>query len=188
MPTLTHQGGRVRATGNGATGSGQPTTRESPPETDSRRLAASASQSGTQRWNAASLATSREASGSTTRGAGRESRSRTAREATAAVPQLDAPEDRFPDMHVKRPAPRVDATHRESTPGPRYDQRAGESVPGRDDRSRRGGDAVERAVEEAFFGRGSGLSAYDSDIDRVVNRLYREVERKMRIERERRGL
>ncbi len=187
MPTLTHQGGRARATGNGATGVGQPTTRESPPETDSRRLAASGSQSDTQRWNAASLATSREA-GSATRGARRESGSRTVQEATAAVPQLDAPEDRFPDMHVKRPAPRVDATHRESTPGRRHEQRAGESVPGRDDESRRGGDAVERAVEEAFFGQGSGLSAYDSDIDRVVNRLYREVERKMRIERERRGL
>ncbi|MEF8851050.1 MAG: hypothetical protein V5A44_03445 [Haloarculaceae archaeon] len=82
----------------------------------------------------------------------------------------------------------MDATHREARSGPRYGQRAAEGGPGRDDQPRRDTDDVERAVEAAFFGRGTGLSAYDSEIDRVVERLYREVERKMRIERERRGL
>jgi hypothetical protein len=82
----------------------------------------------------------------------------------------------------------VDVTHRETADGPRYDQRAGRDERGRASEPRRAADGIERAVEDAFFGQGSDLSAYDAEIDRVVDRLYREVERKMRIERERRGL
>ena len=103
------------------------------------------------------------------------------------MPGLDD-EGAFPDMHVKQPAPRVDATHREASTGPSYEQRPGENGPDRGARAPRGTDAVEQAVESAFFGQGSDLSAYDAEVDRVVDRLYREVERRMRIERERRGL
>jgi len=138
-----------------------------------------------RRWNTASLAAAsrggsgaRDATGPSP-GHGRES--------DTPVPGLDdLGEGRFPDLHVKQPAPRVDATHREARSGPRYEQRPGESERRADES--RGTDPVERAVEDAFFGQGSDLSAYDAEVDRVVDRLYREVERKMRIERERRGL
>jgi hypothetical protein len=39
-----------------------------------------------------------------------------------------------------------------------------------------------------FFESGTGLSAHNSAVDRIVDKLYREVERRMQIERERRGL
>jgi len=106
----------------------------------------------------------------------------------------DAGIDPFPDLDIKQPAPRVDATRRDTGSGPQYETRPddGGRGGGRDRGGRRGAgrdtDGVGRAVEEAFFGQGSDLTAYDAEIDRVVDRLYREVERKMRIERERRGL
>jgi hypothetical protein len=136
-----------------------------------------------RRWNTASLAA---ASGTGHDAAGRPSASGPGRQSSSPLPGPD--EDRFPDLHVTEPAPRVDATRREATSGPRYEQRTGRDERGSGDEPRRGTDAVERAVEAAFFGQGSDLSAYDAEIDRVVDRLYREVERKMRIERERRGL
>ncbi|PSQ19187.1 hypothetical protein BRD00_02785 [Halobacteriales archaeon QS_8_69_26] len=47
---------------------------------------------------------------------------------------------------------------------------------------------VSPGVDELLSPEGPELLAYDADVDRVVDRLYRELERKMRIERERRGL
>lgn len=41
---------------------------------------------------------------------------------------------------------------------------------------------------DVFFGRSGGVPAHDADVDRLVENLYRAIERKMRIERERRGL
>jgi hypothetical protein len=97
--------------------------------------------------------------------------------------------DPYPDLDVRRPAPTVDATRRDEQRGPRYEERPDDVGHERADSGARRatGDPVERAVED-MFRQGSDLSAYDAEIDRVVDRLYREVERKMRIERERRGL
>jgi hypothetical protein len=91
--------------------------------------------------------------------------------------------DRFPDLDVKRPAPTVDVTSRSRRDGP--DERP---PPGDGDRGSASTERGERAVEEAFFGNGPDPLASDAEVDRVVDRIYRKVERKMRIERERRGL
>jgi hypothetical protein len=103
----------------------------------------------------------------------------------------DAGLDPYPDLDIRRPAPRVDATRGESQAGPRYERRPEESGQGTRRESggvRPTGGGVERAVEEALFREGSDLSAHNAELDRVVDRLYRQVERRMEIERERRGL
>ncbi|MEF8776732.1 MAG: hypothetical protein V5A43_09565 [Haloarculaceae archaeon] len=96
-----------------------------------------------------------------------------------------------PDLDLHRPAPTVDATRgeeiaRQGPPeretGPRADRRSGDREEGG------GGTEAERAIEETFLGNRSEPSVYSADVDRIVDRLYREVERKMQIERERRGL
>lgn len=96
-----------------------------------------------------------------------------------------------PDLDLHRPAPTVDATRgeevaRQEPPErdtePRSDQRSGTRPKGDV------GTEAERAIEETFLGSGSEPSVYSADVDRIVDRLYREVERKMQIERERRGL
>lgn len=105
----------------------------------------------------------------------------------------DAGIDAYPDLDIRQPAPRVDATRREQS-GPRYETSPDASASGRTrDHTRgreqgRNGEGIDRAIEEAFFGQRSDLSAHSAEIDRVVERLYREVERRMEIERERRGL
>ncbi len=95
------------------------------------------------------------------------------------------PGAQFPDLDIRRPAPTVDATRRdEVTRAPADDRRPEREA----DRSRDTDHEMEGAIEEVFSRHGSDLTAYNSEVDRVVDRLYREVERKMRIERERRGL
>lgn len=93
-----------------------------------------------------------------------------------------AVDDGFPDLDLKRPAPRVDATRQET------DEQVREPRPAEPDRSSDLPDDAERAIREAFFEPGAELSAHSSEVDRVVDKLYREVERRMQIERERRGL
>lgn len=103
----------------------------------------------------------------------------------------DAGLDPYPDLDIRRPAPRVDATAGETQSGPRYERRPGDGGQGArqaSDGVRPTGGGVERAVEEALFREGSDLSAHNAELDRVVDRLYRQVERRMEIERERRGL
>jgi|GEM_PF-2545101 len=113
-------------------------------------------------------------------------------EQAAGSPSVgDAGIDPYPDLDIRQPAPRVDATRGESQAGPRYERRPEES--GQRTRHESGGvrptsGGVERAVEEALFREGSDLSAHNAELDRVVDRLYRQVERRMEIERERRGL
>jgi hypothetical protein len=99
--------------------------------------------------------------------------------------------DSYPDLDIRRPAPRVDATRGEHQSGPRDERRPEESGQGTRRESsgvRPTGGDLGRAVEEALFRGGSDLSAHNTELDRVVDRLYRQVERRMEIERERRGL
>jgi hypothetical protein len=103
--------------------------------------------------------------------------------------------DEFPSLDVKQPAPTVDATPRAGRPERRGQQSPDQRPPPREDWPSDRGDGDERredpprrAVQDAFFDQGSELMASDAEVDRVVEKLYREVERKMRIERERRGL
>jgi hypothetical protein len=83
---------------------------------------------------------------------------------------------------VKRSAPRVDATREESTERVRADRQP------EPERAPRGPEEAERAIQEVFFESGTGLSPHNSAVDRIVDKLYREVERRIEIERERRGL
>lgn len=84
------------------------------------------------------------------------------------------------DLTVKTLAPRVDATRREDSPrdithtgqANRNPQSAGESVD----------------VESLFRAAEGGSDRPPAAVDQLVERLYRRIERKMRIERERRGL
>lgn len=92
--------------------------------------------------------------------------------------------DEFPDLDVKRSAPRVDATREESTEQVRADR---DRRPG-PERPPRGPEEAEQAIQEVFFESGTGLSPHNSAVDRIVDKLYREVERRIEIERERRGL
>jgi len=82
-------------------------------------------------------------------------------------------------MDLVTPAPSVDAT----------DDDARDSRSGRSDRDR-GTDREHRPapVEELFSPDGPDRLAFDAEMDRVVDELYRRIERRMRIERERRGL
>lgn len=89
----------------------------------------------------------------------------------------------YPDLNLERPAPRVDVTRREESEPTRVDD-----GPPEPDRAREVADEAERAIQEAFFGQGGGLSTHDTAVDRVVDKLFQEVERRMQIERERRGL
>lgn len=90
--------------------------------------------------------------------------------------------DEFPDLDVKRSAPRVDATRAESGDRPRTDSQPEPQGP--PDRP----NEAEQAIQEVFFESGTGLSPHNSAVDRIVDKLYREVERRIEIERERRGL
>ncbi len=74
-----------------------------------------------------------------------------------------------------------------STPGrptepPRSDQRSGRRDQRPDDRSQRD---RRRRID---IPRDTGSMEFESDVDRIVERLYRKLERKQRIERKRRGL
>ncbi len=43
-------------------------------------------------------------------------------------------------------------------------------------------------IDDVFGPGGTEFPSFDADVDRIVDRIYKELERKMRIERERRGL
>jgi serine/arginine repetitive matrix protein 2 len=81
------------------------------------------------------------------------------------------------DLTVRTLAPRIDATRRGD--GPRDITHT----------DRRGaGPAAEPLDAESLFRAASSGERAPADIDQVVERLYRRIERRMRIERERRGL
>jgi len=85
----------------------------------------------------------------------------------------------YPDLTVKTLAPRIDATRREE--GRRdVTQRAREEEQGPSGR--------ERDLDDLLSGGGIDAGPSPAQIDRLVEKLHREIERKMRIERERRGL
>jgi len=86
----------------------------------------------------------------------------------------------YPDLTVKRLAPRIDVTRRET----RQDITHRSTGGGRD--PEHGGDATDLA--DRFAGGGRRREPRSGDINHVVEKLYREIERKRRIERERRGL
>lgn len=102
----------------------------------------------------------------------------------ASPPEGSATATRYPDLTVKTLAPRIDVTRREETtrdithtgrtPSDPPEQRSGEAA---------ALDSLFRAVEG-----GGGQSRPPAAVDQVVERLYRRIERKRRVERERRGL
>lgn len=85
----------------------------------------------------------------------------------------------YPDLTVKTLAPKIDATRREETSADR-------DITHREPTQR----GPERRTERAESRRvsSSDVPGRPADVDRMVEQLRREMERKMRIERERRGL
>lgn len=87
----------------------------------------------------------------------------------------------YPEFTFKELAPRIDVTRREAPT--RRDVSRRES--GGDRRDRTGGRLdVEDLLDSADLGR----SEYPADVGRLVEKLHRDLERRRRIERERRGL
>lgn len=89
----------------------------------------------------------------------------------------------YPDLTVKTLAPRIDVTRREETRDVthRATRTGGQ-------RRERGGGADPGELADLYASGERGRARYPSDVGRVVEKLYREIERKTRIERERRGL
>ncbi|PSP60053.1 hypothetical protein BRC73_04130 [Halobacteriales archaeon QH_7_66_37] len=85
----------------------------------------------------------------------------------------------YPDLTVKTLAPRIDATQREEST---------RDVTRRSREQERGAGEREQDLEELLSGSGIDASPSSTQVDRLVEKLYRKLERKMRIERERRGL
>jgi len=107
-------------------------------------------------------------------------------ERTRVGRKLSPPEGRetstlYPDLTVKTLAPRIDATQREE-PTRDITQRTHEQERGP------GGREQDLPLEEMLSGSGIDPSPSSAQIDRLVEKLHRKLERKMRIERERRGL
>jgi serine/arginine repetitive matrix protein 2 len=97
---------------------------------------------------------------------------------------VDAPGavEEFPTMDVKRSPARIDREREESG------ERAQPDRSPEPERQSDGPARAEEAIQEVFFESGTGLSSHSSEVDRLVEKLYRKVERRMQIERERRGL
>ena len=91
---------------------------------------------------------------------------------------------RYPELTVKTLAPRIDATRREDTPRDiTHTDRTHSATRERQTKQGVDLDSLFSAVEG-----GSGGSRPPAAADQVVERLYRKIERKRRVERERRGL
>lgn len=93
-----------------------------------------------------------------------------------------------PSMDLARPAPSVDRTTTDHGRSGRDDRdpvgmTSPETGTGGRDRTHR-----PAPVEELFAPGGPENPGFDAELDRVVDELYRRIERRMRIERERRGL
>lgn len=111
------------------------------------------------------------------------SRSTTPQDRSREQPGERPPEGRetaqlYPDLTVKTLAPTVDVTHREQR----------RDITHRSEPDRQSAGATRGGLDELVSGDGPERSKYPSDVDRIVEKLYREIERKSRIERERRGL
>ncbi len=85
----------------------------------------------------------------------------------------------YPDLTVKTLAPRIDVTRREE---PERDVTHRSRERGRD-----AGGSVQD-IDEFLPGSGIDAGPSNAEMDRLVEKLHRRIERKMRIERERRGL
>jgi len=85
----------------------------------------------------------------------------------------------YPDLTVKTLAPRIDVTRREEPE---------REVTHRSREQGRGGGSGGPDVDEFLPGSGMDAGPSNAEMDRLVEKLHREIERKMRIERERRGL
>lgn len=84
----------------------------------------------------------------------------------------------YPELTVKTLAPRIDATRQAES---RTDITYVDS-----DHSSRGGS--ESATVDNIVAENLSRETQPADVTRIVERVYREIERKRRIERERRGL
>ena len=108
---------------------------------------------------------------------GRDGRTRVGRRPSPPVGRETA--SLYPDLTVKTLAPRIDATQREEST---------RDVTRRSREQERGAGGREQDLEELLSGSGIDASPSSTQVDRLVEKLYRKLERKMRIERERRGL
>lgn len=109
------------------------------------------------------------------------------RDVTHGRDRVDAPPSgrdaavRYPGFTFKTLAPRIDVTER-ADPEPRDVTYRESSGAGRDLTT------TSTAVEDLLSGGDLERSRYPSDIDGLIEKLHRDIERKRRIERERRGL
>jgi hypothetical protein len=92
-----------------------------------------------------------------------------------------------PSMDLARPAPSVDRTRTDDDRSGGDHRTGTEASTGRETDGR---DRTHRSapVTELFAPGGPENPGFDAEMDRVVDELYRRIERRMRIERERRGL
>jgi len=183
MPSLT-----VESTETTQTVSEGRATRSSSSSTSTSSTQSSSSE---QRQSTASQSSEPSTAGAAQRESAPSERARQAPRREATAQSQDAPSGRtetpptgretatlYPDLTVKTLAPRIDVTRRDIT-----HRDTGQGGQGSQSRG------TERAgVDEIVSAGGPERSPYPSDIDRVVEKLYREIERKSRIERERRGL
>ena len=88
----------------------------------------------------------------------------------------------YPELTVKTLAPRIDVTRREET------RRDVTHRPAEGDRGGRDPASSAEGLADVVSGRDPTGGTQPADVNRMVERLYREIERKRRIERERRGL
>ncbi|PSP27174.1 hypothetical protein BRC65_07205 [Halobacteriales archaeon QH_2_65_14] len=88
----------------------------------------------------------------------------------------------YPELTVKTLAPRIDVTRREET------RRDVTHRPAEGDRGGRDPASSAEGLADVVSGRNPTGGTQPADVNRMVERLYREIERKRRIERERRGL
>lgn len=100
----------------------------------------------------------------------------------------------YPEFSFKTLAPRRDVTRREVSDGPADGRPWGidRSGPRHGERAPDLGDAFSSAgagpKTRTGTGTGAGIPTSNADVDRIVDRLYRALERRTRIEHERRGL
>jgi hypothetical protein len=172
MPSLTLQAAETGAAGSGSQEQRGPSPSEPEPQRERTERPQRASGSGAA--GSAGSAGPDPVERATSRRGGK---SRTGRGRTP--PEGRETATLYPDLTVKTLAPRIDVTRREE-PEREATHRSREQGRGA------GGRAPD--VDELLPGTGIDAGPSNAEMDRLVEKLHREIERKMRIERERRGL